>query len=61
MIANHAIDRNLQRHWHQNRDGDGKYTEKKDPDQMGIAWPGQLEQALKKNRAIGMRTNGQCR
>lgn len=61
MIANHAIDRNLQRHWHQDRDGNGEYAEEKDPDQMGIAGPGQFEQALKKNRAIGMSAIGQCR
>jgi hypothetical protein len=27
---------------------------------MGIAWPGQFEQALNKNQAVGMHA-GQCR
>lgn len=61
MTTNHAIDRDLQRHWDQDRDWHGKYAEKKDPDQMGIAGTGQFQQALKKNRAVGMRPIGQCR
>lgn len=61
MSSNHTVDRDLQRHRHEDRDRHRKYAEKKDPDQMGIAWPGQFEQALKEDRAIGMRAIGQCR
>lgn len=61
MSADHAIYRDLQRHWHQNRDRHREYPEKKYPDQMGIAWPCQFEQALKEERAIRMIAIGQCR
>lgn len=61
MITDHAVYRDLQRHWYQDRDGDGQNSQKKDPDQMGIAWTCQFEQAPKKHKAIGIRGIGQCR
>ncbi len=60
MITDHAIHRNLQRHRHQDRYGDGEYSEKKYPGQVGITRLCQLEEAFKKDGTIGVRAIGQC-